>query len=80
MSVTFSRRYTYFGPAYIYQVFDEDGRWLGEVARNASDAAPNARRTWYASNRTWTSGDDLPGTFPSRRSAAQALQSKPTTT
>ena len=66
---TFERRYSFFAPSHTYVVRDADGRWLGEVARNAVEPG-----RWWASNITWSGGHDFPGTYRTRRDAAQALR------
>lgn len=70
--VNFVRTYSFFEPDFTYNVLVNDPMLgavsVGAVARNRDD-----RRKWYASNKTWTGGDDLPGTFPTRRDAAAAL-------
>jgi hypothetical protein len=69
--INFVRTYSFFEPTFTYNVVVNDPltgvRTIGAVARNEGG------RKWYASNKTWTGGADLPGTFPTRRDAAWAL-------
>jgi hypothetical protein len=68
-TLTFERRpWSYFGPDIVYSVRDEHGQWLGEVARFART------RQWWASNKSWTGGADLPDAYPTRTAAAEALR------
>ena len=65
--ITFNRRHSFFTPDYTYSVLDQ-GKWIGEVARNEGE------NKWYASNKTWTGGGTFKRTFPTRWQAAAALR------
>lgn len=65
--LTFTRKpWSPFAPDITYTV-EEDGLWVGEVARF------EGQRRWHASNITWNGGRELDETFATRQGAAQAL-------
>ncbi len=64
--LTFTRTYSFFDPERTYDVH-WNGVWIGSVAGIGTS------RTWLASNKSWSGGQDFCGTFPTRRAAADHL-------
>lgn len=67
-TMTYTRQYSAMGPSYEYHASDAMTGGVGYVARNERTGR------WHASNRTWTGGGELRGTFATRREAAEALR------